>query len=313
MAGKREKTVSYRRAEWLGDTTGLTLERCIRDALKVLKTVDDRTILYGGQLTALAKHKDNTAGGLLLHIITETPGEYASVVPKAARKTAALDLKTQPPPADGEWLDGDAFLYVKDDHVCLCATQVYDRAISYYLAQLFEKARLRKDAGHFALMKAADITKVKMIQNQGVKEIEIRTTLYKASLDYVKRTSQVVGVLGAAAKQIKHLLKKPNDYTPDGLKVALTINTDARFTKGLPLGEKRIKDLGLDVVKNHEEGHDDDYSILTKTGQRISPKEIFLKTKVSLDAEGKTVKLDKTWRELVTFHNLLVKTGALEQ
>ena len=266
---KKEKTVSYRRAEWLNDNPGgLTLEGCLREALKKLKTVSDRTIISGGQLTSVAKTKDGSSGGLLLHLVVETPGESASVVPKVAPTTAAYDL--------------------------------------------FKKAALRSDSTRFELMKAADVTKIKMLQSQGVKEIELHATMYKASLDYAKRTSNVVGVLGSAARQIKALLKKPNDYTQDGLRIALTLKTDARYTKAISLGEKRINELGLDILRNHEEG-DDDFSILTKTGQRITPTEIFMRRKVSVEGEGKTVKLDKIWKELTTFYSLLVKSGAVEQ
>jgi hypothetical protein len=177
MADKKEKTVSYRRAEWTDDVTGLTLERCIRDALAKLKTVSDRTIRLSGQDVILANHKNHSGGGLYLHIVTETPGEHASVVPKTTSTATIVGLKTLPPPSDGEWLDGDAFLYVNGDHVCLCATQIYDRAIMYYLYSFFEKAKLRRDATRFFLMKAADITKVALIKEQGVKEIDLNTTL----------------------------------------------------------------------------------------------------------------------------------------
>lgn len=308
---KKEKTISYRRAEW-ANGSGLTLERCVRDALKKLKSAAERTIVTAGHVIMLANHKNHQPGGLFVHIVTDTPGEHASVVPKAPKTAATIDLKTLPPPADGEWLDGDAFLYIKDDHVCLCATQIYDRAIIYYLQNFFDKAGLRKDSTQFFLIKAADITKVKLLQNQGVKEIDLNTTLYKATVDYTKRKDQVVSLLGIVGKGIKTLLQKPNDYTPDGLRVGLKIYTDARFTKKLSLGEKHIKELGVDIVENYNE-QDDDYTIITQKGQKITPKEIFLKTKVLLDGDGKSVKPASAWKELARFHDLLVKSGSLAQ
>jgi len=91
MPAKREKTVSYRRAEWLADAAGLTLEKCVRDAIDVLKTVRNRTIKRGGQDTCIAKAEDQKGGGLSLHITSDTPGEAASVVPKAAPGAAEMD------------------------------------------------------------------------------------------------------------------------------------------------------------------------------------------------------------------------------
>jgi hypothetical protein len=49
MAIQRQKTVGYRRAEWFGaGATAPPLEKCLRQALAQLKTVDERTIIRGG-------------------------------------------------------------------------------------------------------------------------------------------------------------------------------------------------------------------------------------------------------------------------
>jgi hypothetical protein len=98
MASKRERSVSYRRAEWFAEASGLTLEKCIRDANKALTTVEARTINRGGQHTSIAKAQDASSGGLYLHITADTPGEAASVVPKAKTGATVVDLKTEKPP-----------------------------------------------------------------------------------------------------------------------------------------------------------------------------------------------------------------------
>ena len=108
MVAQREKTLSYRRAEWLNGQVGPNLEKCLRHAVGVLKTIEERTINRGGQKVRIAKADDASSGGLFLHLTTETPGEPASVVPKASPNAQTLDLTTERPPADGEWLDGDA-------------------------------------------------------------------------------------------------------------------------------------------------------------------------------------------------------------
>jgi hypothetical protein len=308
---RRDKTVSYRRAEWLPEVMGLTLEKCLKDALVNLKTIDERTIIAGGQHTRIVKHRNVTAGGTYFHITSDTPGEFASVVPKVAPNVSELDLKVQKPPTDGEWLDGDAFLYVRDDHVCMCSTAMRDSTIQNYLFELFKKATLRKDSIRFQLMKAADITKLKMLHSQGVKELEIRGTLYQVTANYEKRKARVAGGLGAIGKHIKNYLKRPHDVTPDALRVMLVLKVDRRFGKHIRVGEKTIETLAADVVKNSEKN--EDYVIVTKTGQKISPKEIFMRSKVSIESDGKTVNRDKAWRELLGFFDQLKNSGALEQ
>jgi hypothetical protein len=312
MADKREKSVSYRRAEWFADASGLTLEKCIRDANKSLPTVDARTINRSGQHTSVAKVQDVSSGGLYLHITADTPGEAASAVPKAKPGATVIDLKTEKPPPGSEWLDGDAFLYVKPDHVCMCSTGIRDGAIGYFLHELFKKAQLRKDSIRFELMKAADISKLRLLHSQGVKEFEIKATLYKATAEYEQRKTQVTGTLGLIGKHLKRaFLNKPNDVTSDGLRVMLTLKVDKRFAKAFSLGQKRIEALAADVVRNTEDH--DEYVIVTKTGQKISPKEIFMSSKVLIDSEGKTVDRDKAWAECSHFFSLLKDSGAIEQ
>ena len=90
MVDYKEKTISYRRARWLDEASGLDLEWCIREAHKNLKTLDERTIGYGGQLTKSVKPKSGPhSKGVFLHITTETPGESASVVPHAPPSTSS--------------------------------------------------------------------------------------------------------------------------------------------------------------------------------------------------------------------------------
>ncbi|MDE2164219.1 MAG: hypothetical protein KGJ53_13730 [Alphaproteobacteria bacterium] len=311
MPKVREKTLSYRRAEWFGGASGITLERCVRDAHKALKNVGDRSIFHGDQIARSAKQKDAAGGGMLLHITTETPGESASVVPKVAPTTEEIDLKTARPPTDGEWLDGDAFLFVKNDHVCICTTGIRDGAIRFFLHQFFRKAKIRKDAVNFDLMKVADMKKVKMLHSQGVKELVIRAAMYKAANSFVRRKSRAMSMAGAVAKHAKAILGKPNDVSPDGLRVLVTLKTDERFgKKAFALGEAEIETLAADVVNKPEE--DDDYVIITKTGQKITPKEIFMRSRVSIESDGKTVRCDKAWNELVHFFNALNKAGILE-
>lgn len=312
MAERREKTVSYRRAVWVEDVKGIDLEWCIRDAHAKLKTVDERTIGYSGTLTMSAKQKNARAdgkGGLLLHLVTESPGEAASVVPKVPARTTDLDLKTEEPPADGEWLDGDAFVFVKGNHLCFCSTGIRDGAINWYLHELFKKAQIRRDSSRFDLLKAADITKLRLLHSQGVKEIEIKAMVTRAVANYEKRKATTYGAAGAAGKFLRTIWQALNDYTNGSLKLILSLKVDKRFG-GVKLGEKRIEKLADDIVKSAEKG--DDFSIITKTGQRITHNEIFIRSKVLIQSEGKTVDRDKAWNELVAFFNALASSGAVE-
>jgi hypothetical protein len=152
---QREKTVTYRRAEWFDGPKGRSLENCLKQAIGNLKTIDQRTVSRGGQNVRVARADQASPNGLYLHLTIETPGESASVVPKAAPGADAIDLAAEHPPEDGEWLDGDAYLYVQGDHACLCTTLIRDSTISNFFREIFKKAKLPDAFTNFDLMKVA--------------------------------------------------------------------------------------------------------------------------------------------------------------
>lgn len=311
MPNKREKTVSYRRAEWLNDDpTSLNLGMCLKQATDKLKTVDERVIVRpNGQYVRLASLKPSR-GGFFLHFTADTPGEAASIVPKKSIAMDEIQVSTAAPPVDAEFMDGDAFLYVNGNDVCFCATVLRDSTIRQVLQDFFTLAAIRKDATQFDLIKIADINKVKLLQSQGVAEIELRSTLSLATVSFNRRKHQPQGVIGAAAKQLKAIFGSEHDVNSDALRVMLVIRSDKR-RKGIALGEKRLKMLATNVI-NHQED-DDEYIIVTKGGQRIGPKEILMRSTVMIDSIGKSVQRDKAWKELYAFYEVLDSSGALEQ
>lgn len=307
----KERTVSYRRADWLNENpASINLGSCVKQAVAKLKSVDDRTISRpGGQLMKLASAKGHKEGHLL-HITVETPGEYASIVPAADKAKEEVEVGTTAPPDGAEFMDADAFLFVRGNDVCLCSTNLQDSSVRDFLIAFFEKAKLRKDASLFDLAKVANIPKLKLLQSNGVQEIELRASMYSATAHYHKRKAQPQGLLGGIAKHVKAILGNEHDANEDALNVVLTLKTDRR-RKGLVLGEKRIKDIGINVLKNQQRG--DDFTIITKDGQRIGPDELYMRTTVEMESLGKSVQRDKAWKEVVKFYESMEKAGALEE
>ncbi|HWI27379.1 MAG TPA: hypothetical protein VN668_10455 [Stellaceae bacterium] len=316
MASKKEKVLTYRRAEWVlhedqAPVSG-TLTGFIKQAMNKLPDVPSRTLTRSnGQTIKLASAKTDAKGGLYLHIVADTPGEAASVVPKAKGPAVEIQVGTTAPPPDADFLDGDGFVYARDNDVCLCGTAMQDTTVRYFLHQFFWKAGLPRIASQFDLMKVANITAVKLLQKQGVKQIELRSTLYQASANYHRRRAHPQGLLGALSKHLRAVAGNEHDVNNDALRIELTLKTDKRRTSGIKLGEKRIKALAIETIQNQE--GDDDFVIVTKADQRIGPDEINMRTKVQIDSDGKTVNRDKAWEALFHFFNTLDEAGALEE
>jgi hypothetical protein len=288
------------------------LESCLKDANNKLKTIEDRTIVRdSGQCVRSLKKLAPRDGGIFLHITADTPGEQASVVPKPKKGEEETEVGTAAAPAGVEFMDGDAFLYVNGDHVCLCSTGMRDGAVRQFLYDFFDKAELGAHSNRFDLLKVANVNKLKMLHSQGVKQIDLRASLYQATTQYEKRKSQAFGLLRQAARHINAILGAEPGDIDDSLRVSITIKTDERVRKHLKLGATRIEKLAVDVVENEEDI--DDYVIETNSGQKIGANEIYVKEVRLIDSLGKSVKRQKAWDELIEFYGSLKKIGALEQ
>ena len=313
MADKKEKIVSYRRANWIIDNpASATLEALLKQAGSKLTTAEDRTIFRGGQEMVLADLRVGD-GGHYVHVTVDTPGDRASVVPKARKKLTEIKVGTVAPPSDSEFMDGDAALYVNENHVCLCTTGIQDGSVSYFLRELFKKANLRHDADKFELKKVADASRLKLLQSQGAKEIHLNAVVSKATLHYNKRQKHTIGVLGAVAKLVRPIYdSSENDVNEDAMEVDVILVTNGA-RKGQVLGAKRMQILAKDLLQNSKDDDDEyDYAIITNTGQKISRDEIFIKSKVHIKAKGKSFDRDPAFKELFAFFKNLKSAGILE-
>jgi hypothetical protein len=206
-------------------------------------------------------------------------------------------------------MDGDAFLYVREDHVCMCCSGMRDGAIRLFLYGFFAKAKLGKHSNKFDLLKTPKVDKLRMLNSQGVKEIALRASVYQATAQYERRKANTSGVLRKIAAHILSVVGAEKEDFDDRLRVELVIKTDGRSRKNLRLGEQRIEDMATDVVKNLEKH--DDFTITTNTGQQITADEIFVHEEALIDAYGKSVKRQKAWDALLDFHKSLKRSGAL--
>jgi hypothetical protein len=208
-------------------------------------------------------------------LTASTPGEQASTVPKSGSAAATIEVGTAAAPEDAEYMDGDAFLYVKGNDVCICTTNVRDGGIRSVLLALFIKASLSNNTQQFSLLKVASIPVVDMINQDGIKEINIKSTLYKAAASYSRRKGHAIGLLGFVSRGAKALFGNEDDVSNDSLNVALSIKLDSRMTKNLTIGQSEINKLALDIIDNQED--DDNFVLITNSGQTISQDEMYVR------------------------------------
>ena len=313
MDEPRRKTISYHRAEFFGaQPNSINLGLCIKQATDKLHTAPLRSIeRAGGKTMRIAHFLPDDRKGYYLHLTVDTPGQHTSVVPKISGEAVEIKVGTLAPSNDWEFMDGDAFLYVRGDDICLCATTVRTGSIVYFLRELFRAAAIRKDAYNFNFRHAVDTAKLAMIQRSGVKFVRLRGTLYKSSLDYQKRKAKAMGLLGFLSNQVRAFVGTPRLASDDALKVELTLTVDGHRKGGLALGHRRLQALAISLVEDEES--DDQYLIITNDNQEITSSEIILRSKADIDSMGKSVQRDAAWAALREYYDSLVENGSLVQ
>jgi hypothetical protein len=140
MADQRKKTLSYHRAEFFVDDKGaINLGMCIKQATDKVSVPNRFVQRPDGRTTRLAHFKTDEEKGCFLHLTVDTPGEHTSVVQKTLEDTVEIKVSTIPPPNDAEYMDGDAFLYVRGNNICLCATTVRTTSIAHDSPRLSDR------------------------------------------------------------------------------------------------------------------------------------------------------------------------------
>ncbi|QOR37142.1 hypothetical protein HNO52_00465 [Billgrantia diversa] len=223
MAGKKPelktKKFYYRRARW--DSQGkATIQKLLEDAHKELDTVGKRTfeVGSGAEIRGANFKNDN---GLFLQIASYVPGEATSTIDKD--KAAKIsNVTAQNAPAGKDYLDGDVFVYVNGNHVILCPSGAREKVVETYIWHVLRACDSKEIAKTFELDKVAKASKLKMIRDEGVKEVDIDASLYEASLIHLDKTKpKVSGIKRLVADQLTAIFgndKELKDIKEGGLK-----------------------------------------------------------------------------------------------
>lgn len=308
-----EKTLSYRRSDWTHESGHpRTLQDAVIFAFDNLGSVGGRTFKRtSGQELSYAHHKRPTSGGVLVHLTADTPGEYASAVPRSKDNQSSINTSIVPPPDTLEYMDGEAFLYVHGNNVISCQVSISDSAVHMSLYDLIRKANSPDKRLGFILNRVMDANIYKLIESIGVREIDLHTTIHRATADYNRRKAHAQSVMGAAAKHLKALVGRDNDYTEDALVLSVSICSDRRSTPSkLKLGQAELSSLSINIIENLED--DDEFKIILNNDHKITRNELNVTKKFNFDRFGKSIRRDDAWDALVNYYLELKRDGYLE-
>lgn len=318
----KTKKFYYRRAKWAGQAK-VSLQKILEDAHNVLSTVGERTFENGsGSEIKGANFKvDN---GIYLQVASCSPGEATSTIDKD-KHAKVSNVTAQNAPAGKDFLDGDVFVFVKGNHVILCPSGAREKIVETYIWHVLRSCNHKEIAQTFELDKVAKASKLKMIRDEGVKEVELDTSLYEASLIHLDKSKpKVSSIKKVVAEQIAAIFGKDKDLKEiqekENLNLKIAIKFDGKEArKNLKeprfgvVGRKRLEKTAEQVVSEFEKDDENGFVIVTGANNRITSEEIRVSDSFRIETLGKSISRESAWAKLKEYYERLNAEGVFKQ
>ena len=335
------KRLFYRRAAWSVDgIENARLTDTLESVLKIChvkcKTTHSRS--FSGSLGSqmhCAKYRPKDGGGLFFQIASYVPDQAASAIDKSSATSDNSDVSTVSAPDGKNFLDGDIFLFVNGNDVILLQSGVRENVALSYLSQMLEKNSYKREALSLQLLGIAEEDKVKMIQTQGVKSIELNASMYEASLLHMQKQQELANkekeirifdIPGELAESFKRLfakddmLKEIDEYENINIKISITFDgKEARLKKNKntdgfgELGKSRLEKVSEMIIQESAEDDVDGFTIITGDNNRIKANEIVVSDNFRIKTYGKSLDFNDAFAKLEEYYLQLKQRGTLSR
>jgi len=202
---------------------------------------------------------------------------------------------------------------VAGNHVLLCATNLHEKRAERYMIEIIEATGVAPREAQFSLCRKADVDKIQLIRNQGVRSLNLGVSLFEATLDHMERTTVKKRLGGGLMDEVKAMLSEDPELqeidAAENLSAEIILKFDSR-RKDKALGRQRVETLATRLI---EDGEDEGFTIVTMEGEKIKGSDISLRKTVCLPKYGKSVFCGDAWRALEEYYYELQAGGLLEQ
>jgi hypothetical protein len=269
----RTKTIHYARATFVvAPAPGATLQSLVNAVIKThLTTVPDRTLESADGRVIEPRHQRlrNQNAGSLLHLVTYKASEQATTVPHATNTDIEKDLGSAAPPANEEFMDGEAFILISGMHVIVCSSNLSDLKICRYLDALIVKAGLSALPCGLDFARVADLDVVRMIAQFGVKSVTLDASLYEATRQRIQRIHGLRSSMSEFLGRVKSLVSMDTSEA----EADKSADLHAKITISIPGHNKsQIAQSGLDGLAQAVIEDDDADDVLLEFGNGATRK-----------------------------------------
>lgn len=180
MNNKLNKSIHYFRATSNPSGERLDLEEHVRSMLQLAANVAESQVKQLDKITQILNRQLSDHKGLFLHIGSGTLDEHMRTMQNNANSDHDIG-STQAPPTDHSFLNGEAFIYIKQHHVIFCGHGLRLRAVVSYLTSLNQQlCKIKESLApiNFDLHAVANSKKLSLIQEHGVRSISLKASIY---------------------------------------------------------------------------------------------------------------------------------------
>lgn len=312
----RNRTLTYRRVSWL-DGAADSMQRKLSQAHQRLQSTQARTFQHGdGEIQGIKiKAQDNA---LLIHLTEYTPHQPTSLVPFASSAQSS-ETSEKAPPKEHHYLEGDIFFLVRGNHVILCPSGARESVAESYIRYVLRAVDQEELITRFDFTAVANVDKVKLIRDEGVKKIGLKSSLYEATDEYIERKTTKVNLLNSLASEFMKIFGEERSEelsdieSMENLSVKLEISFDQR-RKGGDLSRQRLQSAASKILGDADpDDEDTGFTIETTKGNKMTAAELRISDKRQLPAKGNSIFCSDAFDALVGYYEQLREQGVLEQ
>ena len=308
MSKTKQKTMFYKRICWIN--VAYDMENLMKEAHTALTTTAQRAFEYNdGHIQGSSF--ETRSNGFLCHVAFFVHTQQASLIPiPSDDKTTETFLLA--PPDNKNYLQGDVFFLIKNNHIIVCTSGLAEHAVVVYMRGMLEAVGRSSLAMEFSVESIMNEKKLDVLK-EGVKSLSLNTAIYTASVDHharrVQENSTIADKLVSSIKDVLAEFVITSDESKDikdkeNLSVKVELSFDGR-KKG-EISKGKLQALASDSLD--EEG----FTIVTKNDKKITFNEIRLHEKIPLAVSGTSVSKEAAWNSMGAYFNKLKSTGMLE-
>lgn len=316
-ARPRQRTITYYRPVWSNNRRfDISLESSLRTSLDYFEDDLEQTRSKLGLGDAEIRHHKRVGNALYLHIASWVPRQPASTVPHGVpHGMLAGDLGSNPAGNNWDYLHGDGMLLIsRNDVLIMPSARLNFASIQSYVRSLITSPPGRGDD----LPKSYESFRLLPIVNAGVARrlhgniarIDFNLGAYRETIASIERSDSLTKQLFDSALQelFPSQAQRVKAMDAENMTLQLILKLDSR-RRGL-----EPSDLSSIVDRVEDEPEDENnYTFVTRDGERIRNGEIILSRRVKLQPFADTVHYNEAWEKMWEFFIDLDEMGALER